>query len=98
MAFVYIVECSDGTYYTGAAVDLNSRINKHNAGEGAKYTRGRTPVSLVFAYQTETFSAACKYEYRIKQLSRNNKKTLIDLYADNQTDRIKSMLEEDLLN
>ena len=97
MAFVYIVECSDGTYYTGATVDLESRLVKHNAGDGAKYTRGRTPVELVFAYSAETFSAACKYEYRIKQLSRNNKKTLIDLYADNQTDRIKSMLEEDLL-
>ena len=94
MAFVYIVECSDGTYYTGATVDLESRLVKHNAGSGAKYTRGRTPVELVFAYSAETFSAACKYEYRIKKLTKTKKEMLVDLYANGKTAEIDKMLKE----
>ena len=94
MAYVYIVRCSDGTYYTGAAVDLTVRIDKHNAGAGAKYTRGRTPVELVFAYSAETFSVACKYEYRIKKLTKTKKEILIDLYTKGKTAEIDKILKE----
>jgi putative endonuclease len=77
MHYVYIVECSDGTLYTGYTTDIDRRLNEHNSGDGAKYTRGRTPVELVHSEEYETRSAAMSREYEIKQLSRDQKKTLI---------------------
>lgn len=77
MHYTYILKCSDNTLYTGYTKDIERRINEHNNGNGAKYTRGRTPVSLK---RVETFSdksSAMKREYEIKQLDRNNKKNLI---------------------
>jgi len=78
MHYVYIVKCADGTYYTGYTNDLKRRIKQHNAGEGAKYTKGRRPVELVHSEQFETKSEAMKREYKIKQLKRQRKTEIIN--------------------
>jgi putative endonuclease len=78
MHYVYIVKCADGTYYTGYTNDLKRRIKQHNAGEGAKYTKGRRPVELVHSEQFETKSEAMKREYKIKQLNRQSKLEIIN--------------------
>jgi putative endonuclease len=78
MHYVYIVKCEDGTYYTGYTNDLKRRIKQHNAGEGAKYTKGRRPVELVHSEQFETKSEAMKREYKIKQLKRQSKIEIIN--------------------
>lgn len=77
MHYVYIIECNDGTLYTGYTTDIDRRLSEHNSGDGARYTRGRTPVELVHSEEYETRSAAMSREYEIKQLSRDQKKTLI---------------------
>lgn len=74
---VYIVRCSDGTYYTGITTDIDRRLNEHNTKIGAKYTRSRTPVILEECKKFPDKSSASKEEYRIKQLSRANKEKLI---------------------
>ncbi len=73
---VYILECADGSYYTGCARDLAARIKAHNAGKGAKYTAGRRPATLVYAEPAESRSAALKREIRLKKLSRAKKRAL----------------------
>lgn len=75
--YVYILECSDKTYYTGWTSDLERRVKTHNSRKGAKYTRGRTPVKLVYFEELENKSLAMKREYEIKQLSRKEKIKLI---------------------
>ena len=76
--FVYIVRCSDETYYTGITTNIDRRINEHNSTtKGAKYTRSRKPVELEEYKEFQDRSSASKEEYRIKQLSRTNKETLI---------------------
>lgn len=77
MHYVYIVKCADGTYYTGYTNDLKRRIEQHNQGEGAKYTKGRRPVKLVYSKEFDSKSKAMKREYEIKQLKRKNKLKLI---------------------
>lgn len=77
MAFVYILECSDGTYYTGMAKDVHQRLEQHNSGRGAKYTRGRRPVRLVYSEETETIGAALRREKQIQRLPRRKKIKLI---------------------
>ena len=74
---VYILRCADGTLYTGIAPDVEKRVQKHNEGKGAKYTRGRTPVELVYREDHPTRAEASKREYQIKQLSRAEKLELI---------------------
>ena len=75
---VYIVECSDNTLYTGITTNLDRRINEHNGSKlGAKYTRSRRPVKLVYSRFVGTRSDALKEEYRIKKLSKNEKTQLI---------------------
>lgn len=76
--YVYIVECADDTLYTGYTTDIARRIEEHNLGEGAKYTRGRTPVELCYQEQFKNRSLAQKREYKIKQLSRKEKIELIN--------------------
>ena len=78
MHYVYIVKCADGTYYTGYTNDLNRRIEQHNQGEGAKYTKGRRPVELVYSNEFDSKSKAMKREYKIKQLTRQKKIELIN--------------------
>jgi putative endonuclease len=75
---VYMVRCSDGTLYTGITNDLKKRIEAHNSGkEGARYTRSRRPVKLVYSEQVESKSAAAKLEYKLKKLPRLKKIRLI---------------------
>ena len=75
--YVYVVECADGTLYTGYTTDVERRVAEHDAGEGAKYTRGRTPVELVHVESFDSQSAAMSREWEIKQLSRTEKERLI---------------------
>lgn len=75
---VYILRCADGTLYTGIAPDVEKRLQKHNEGKGAKYTRGRTPVELVYQEPYPNRAEASKREYQIKQLSRAEKLDLIE--------------------
>lgn len=75
--FVYIVRCADNTLYTGATIDVTKRVEKHNSGKGAKYTKTRRPVSLVYSKEIGTKSDAMKREYVIKQLTRKEKEDLI---------------------
>ena len=77
MHYVYIVECHDGTYYTGYTTDVERRVGEHNDGTGAKYTRGRTPVELVHTESFDSKSAAMSREYEIKQLTRREKERLV---------------------
>lgn len=76
MHYVYVVECADGTFYTGYTTDPERRVAEHNAGDGAAYTRGRTPVELVHVESFETRSAALSREHAIKQLSHDEKAAL----------------------
>ena len=77
MGYTYIVECADGTLYTGWTNDVEKRLATHNAGRGAKYTRPRLPVKLVYVEQHPTKEMAQRREYEIKQLSRREKIALI---------------------
>lgn len=63
--WVYLLKCSDGTYYTGVTNDVGRRVDQHNAGKGAKYTRGRRPVKLVSTVECEGLSAAQSLESRL---------------------------------
>lgn len=78
--FLYIIECQDGTLYTGITTDLDRRINEHNQSPlGARYTRGRGPVKLAYSKKFNSRSLASKEEYRIKKLSRLEKLEMIGL-------------------
>lgn len=76
--FVYIVECSDGTLYTGWTTDLEARLASHNCGGGAKYTRGRGPVRLLYSECCEDKRTALRREHQIKKLARADKFRLIN--------------------
>jgi putative endonuclease len=78
MNYVYILKCKDETLYTGYTNDLKNRIKVHNSGKGAKYTRCRLPVELVYYEEYETKSEAMKREYYIKSLKRIDKIKLIE--------------------
>ena len=80
---VYIVRCRDGTLYTGCTNDLAKRIAAHNEGKGAKYTRSRHPVTLVYFETFETKEEAMRREFAIKQLSRKEKLHLISTFDTN---------------
>jgi putative endonuclease len=75
---VYVLRCADDTLYTGYTTDVDRRVAEHDAGDGAKYTRGRTPVELVYTERFDSRSAAMAREYEIKQLDRAAKESLID--------------------
>jgi putative endonuclease len=76
--FVYIVECADNTLYTGITNDLARRIDMHNDGTGAKYTKARAPVKLLYSESVASRSEASKREYLIKKLNRNGKLKLLE--------------------
>jgi len=77
--FVYILKCNDDSFYTGIAIDVDKRVNEHNnSSKGAKYTKARRPVKLLYKEKYKDRSSACKREYAIKQLSRDEKKVLIN--------------------
>ena len=75
--FVYILNCSDGTLYTGITNDLDRRIKAHNAGTASKYTRVRRPVSIVYSEEVETKGDALRRELQIKRLTRSEKMAII---------------------
>jgi putative endonuclease len=76
--YVYVLRCADDTLYTGYTTDVDRRVAEHDAGEGAKYTRGRTPVDLVHVESFDSKSAAMSREHEIKQYSRAEKERLIE--------------------
>ena len=75
--YLYVLRCGDGTLYTGITTDVQARFAQHQAGKGAKYTRGRGPLVPVYRENCEDMSAAFKREYAIKQLTRAEKLALI---------------------
>ena len=75
----YLLQCSDESLYCGITNDLNKRLAAHNAGEGAKYTRGRTPVKLVYQELCSDKSSALRREYEIKKLTRTEKLVLVQV-------------------
>jgi putative endonuclease len=75
--YVYVLRCADNTLYTGYTTDVERRVAEHDSGEGAKYTRGRTPVELVHVESFGSRSAAMRREHEIKQLSRSAKESLV---------------------
>ena len=77
MNYTYIVECGDGSLYTGWTNNLEKRIQVHNAGKGAKYTKSRLPVKLVYWESFETKEEAMSREYEIKHMKRREKLLLI---------------------
>ena len=74
---VYLLRCRDGTLYAGATNDLTARVDRHAAGQGARYTRSRLPVELVFAVRVRTRSAALRREAAVKKLTRAEKLSLV---------------------
>jgi putative endonuclease len=78
MAWVYIVRCSDGSYYVGSTVDLNKRVNQHNNGGGAKYTERRRPVVLVWVMEFADVGEAYAAEKQIQNWSRAKREALIE--------------------
>lgn len=78
MNYTYILKCSDGSLYTGWTNRLEERVKAHNEGRGAKYTRGRRPVELVYYETLETKEEALRREYAIKQMNRTRKLLLIE--------------------
>jgi len=76
--YIYILHCGDGTYYTGIAKDVTRRLRQHRRGLGAKYTRGRGPLTLVYVEGAIDRGAALNREYVIKRMSRSEKRSLIE--------------------
>jgi putative endonuclease len=78
--WVYIVRCKNGTYYTGYTNNLEKRIALHNSGNGAKYLRGKLPVTLVYAQEYCYYKSALNREKKIKTLNRQQKEGLVSSY------------------
>ena len=78
MNYTYIVECSDGSFYTGWTNDLERRMKAHNEGRGAKYTKGRRPVKLAYFETYRTKEEAMSREFQIKQMKRKEKEALMN--------------------
>ena len=76
--FVYILQCANGTLYTGYTTNVQRRVSAHNAGKGARYTRAHLPVQLLASWSFLTKNEALRTEYAIKQLSRSQKQRLIE--------------------
>lgn len=76
--YIYMIECGDGSLYTGYTTDVKARFQKHEAGKGAKYTRGRGPLTLKYVESFATKQLAMQREWEIKKLSKLEKLKLID--------------------
>ena len=85
----YILKCNDNSLYTGWTNDITHRLNMHNEGKGAKYTRGRGPVELVYLEEFETKQEAMSREAKIKRLTRKEKLLLIETYQQEQKLNLK---------
>lgn len=79
MHYFYVLECADGSYYAGYTNNLEKRVDTHNEGKGAKYTRARRPVVLRYYEQYETKTEAMQAEYRFKQLKRPEKECIVQM-------------------
>lgn len=79
--YCYIVECSDGTFYTGWTTDPERRVTQHNKGLGAKYTKVRRPVRLVYLEPQPNRTAAMKRELAIKRMNRSQKNKLVESFS-----------------
>ena len=77
MWYLYMLRCGDGTLYTGITTDVERRLEAHRAGKGAKYTRGRGPLTLVYSEECGTHSDALKREAAVKALTREEKQRLL---------------------
>ena len=75
--YLYILRCGDGTLYTGITTDVESRLEAHRSGKGAKYTRGRSPLELVYREECESHSDALKRELAVKAMPREEKQQMI---------------------
>lgn len=80
--YLYILRCSDNTLYTGITTDVEKRLETHRSGKGAKYTRGRTPLTLVYREECGSHSHALRRELEIKRLTRPEKEGLIESAAE----------------
>lgn len=80
MHFVYILRCGDDSLYTGYTNDVKKRLEVHNSGKGAKYTRSRLPVNLVYYKRVDSKSIGLKLEARIKKLSKKKKEALVKAF------------------
>ena len=81
--YMYVLECSDSTYYTGITTDVKRRLHEHNnTGKASKYVKARRPVAVIYSTDFENRSIAAKAEYRFKQLSRQQKRDVIYGHAD----------------
>ena len=76
MHYTYMLKCKDGTYYIGYTNDLEKRVKAHNEGKGAKYTKGRGPVELIYYEEYEEKSIAMRREWEIKRLTKSQKEEL----------------------
>lgn len=93
MAYVYLLECSDGSYYTGWTVNLENRVKSHNAGRGARYTRSRRPVTLVYWETCQDRSQALRREAQLKKFDRKQKEQLVAAFAGGSAEKTAEMLE-----
>ncbi|GAB40548.1 GIY-YIG nuclease family protein [Gordonia sputi] len=75
--YMYILECSDGSYYVGSTRNVESRVEQHNSGQGSRYTRCRLPVRLVYQHECSTIAEAYTLEKRVQNWSRGKRKALI---------------------
>ena len=82
--YCYILECADGTYYTGWTTDPERRVNQHNKGIGARYTKTRRPVRLVYLEEQQTRTDAMRRELAIKKLKREQKSKLVEGYISDE--------------
>lgn len=85
MHYTYMLKCKDNTYYTGYTTDLGKRIKAHNEGKGAKYTRGRGPVELIYYEEYEDKHSAMRREWEIKRLSRSEKDAMRQEWENRKT-------------
>lgn len=90
MPYTYLVQCADGSYYAGWTTDLEARVRAHNAGQGARYTRGRRPVHLVYWEFQPTRNAAQRREAALRRLSRDQKAALVANFQASQHPHEKS--------
>ncbi len=81
MFYVYILKCGDGSFYCGYTNDVEKRFEKHKSGSGAKYTRSRLPLEIVYIEEFETKSDALKRECEIKKMKRHKKEELVKSYS-----------------
>lgn len=86
--YTYILECADGSLYTGITNDTEKRLKVHNSGKGAKYTRGRLPVTLIYREEANTKGEALTRESQIKKLTREEKLKLINQRANEPLETI----------